>query len=637
MKSFVASVFCAAVIVSLFFTNPMMVSASANVAENPVSVTLDTKSPIYLEDSIAYNRLIHTSQSLHPIVNENGTISVINQFPDENTGQISIFEFSPQNVFVRKLDFQPILPKVGGFTKDDEGNFYIFYGKDVEEGAFSEQNMVLVKYSHDGVKMDEEWLKARDNEKTHIILGAKIPAFGEGVPCAIEISGDTLAVYMSYITFNDENGTNHQCAIGILFDLKTLEQKAPEDGLGIVYVSHSDKEYLLPIDGGFLSANLSDATPKRGFIFYSGGSYITHSFDFSWIVDTEYIGNFDAELGGVAETSDGYMALGTYSNGAIPRTVTSEGMGVESGGPVVYPRNVFLMRFKQEPLAESDESLQKQVDEYIWLTNYTNDEKVCVENPKFVALEGDRYLVMYVVDGVAYRLIVDGKGNVVAPLKALPENVQLCATFSVPRYNPVNKKVYWAVRTDNGTPYALTDDKGEEYLWGTHYTEMRLYAYDPYTDIPMTPAYIANPPKPAPLYAYPTYPFVTVNGKVASYEMYKVGSDDFYKLRDLAYALNSSNKQFAIGYDGSNNAITLTSGKAYTPTDGDMKQGDSTIKIAKPAASKIYLDGKELNIPVYTIGANNFVKVQDLMKALDVNVSIFVGLSIDTSKGYADE
>jgi hypothetical protein len=193
------------------------------------------------------------------------------------------------------------------------------------------------------------------------------------------------------------------------------------------------------------------------------------------------------------------------------------------------------------------------------------------------------------------------------------------------------------VRSDKGTPYTLTDDKGEEYAWGMHYTQMKLIAYDPYADMPVTPAYMTNPPASSPIYAYLSYPLVTVNSNVAAYEMYKVEGDDYFKLRDLAYAPNGSNKQFAIGYDVNNNAITLTSSKAHTPTDSDMKQGNSMIKIAKPAASKIFLDGKELNIPVYTIGENNFVRVHDLMKALDVNVSVFVGLSIDTSKGYMDE
>ena len=78
----------------------------------------------------------------------------------------------------------------------------------------------------------------------------------------------------------------------------------------------------------------------------------------------------------------------------------------------------------------------------------------------------------------------------------------------------------------------------------------------------------------------------------------------------------------------------------YTPDGGEMASGDSKAKTASPTASRIYLNGKELNLTVYLIGGNNFFKLRDLMEAIDV----FVGydnatkaITLDTSKGYEPE
>ena len=139
----------------------------------------------------------------------------------------------------------------------------------------------------------------------------------------------------------------------------------------------------------------------------------------------------------------------------------------------------------------------------------------------------------------------------------------------------------------------------------------------------------------------PTASTVSVNGKIISFEAYNIGGNNFFKLRDLAYVLNKTEKQFEVGYDNDTKAITLTSGKKYTPTGNqEMIPGDGKAKAATPTPSRIYLDGKELNFTVYNIGGNNFFKLRDLMEVLDV----FVGydddtkaITLDTSKGYVLE
>ena len=68
-----------------------------------------------------------------------------------------------------------------------------------------------------------------------------------------------------------------------------------------------------------------------------------------------------------------------------------------------------------------------------------------------------------------------------------------------------------------------------------------------------------------------------------------------------------------------------------------MIPGDGKAKTATPTASKIYLDGDELNLTVYNIGGNDFFKLRDLMQAIDVYVGYddaTKAISLDTSKEY---
>jgi len=149
-----------------------------------------------------------------------------------------------------------------------------------------------------------------------------------------------------------------------------------------------------------------------------------------------------------------------------------------------------------------------------------------------------------------------------------------------------------------------------------------------------------NQPSTSNLSANPTASTVYVNGAATAFEAYNIGGNNYFKLRDLAYALNGTAKQFEVGYDNATKAITLTTGQAYTPDGGEMASGDGTAKTATPTASRIYLDGVELDLTVYLIGGNNFFKLRDLMEAIDV----FVGydnatkaITLDTSKRYVPE
>ena len=78
---------------------------------------------------------------------------------------------------------------------------------------------------------------------------------------------------------------------------------------------------------------------------------------------------------------------------------------------------------------------------------------------------------------------------------------------------------------------------------------------------------------------------------------------------------------------------------SYTIVGGEMVQGDGKTKIASPTASRIYLDGMELDLTAYTIGGYNFFKLRDLMKAINVYVGYddaTMDITLDTKGIYVE-
>ena len=147
-------------------------------------------------------------------------------------------------------------------------------------------------------------------------------------------------------------------------------------------------------------------------------------------------------------------------------------------------------------------------------------------------------------------------------------------------------------------------------------------------------------PQPAKIEAKPTASTVLVNSIPTEFEAYNINGNNYFKLRDLAQAVNNTPKSFEVEWDGAKNAINLISNKAYTPVGGELANGDGKTKVATPTTSKIFKDGKEISLTAYNINGNNYFKLRDLAKAFDIGVT-WDGktntVGIDTSIGYVEE
>ena len=136
---------------------------------------------------------------------------------------------------------------------------------------------------------------------------------------------------------------------------------------------------------------------------------------------------------------------------------------------------------------------------------------------------------------------------------------------------------------------------------------------------------------------------ITIDGKAVEFAAYALVDENnnltnYVKLRDIAVAINGTDAQFEVGFDGS---IILTTKTAYsgaadtaTPFSGDhaYKGGTQTVKV----------DGKDVAMTAITLydengGGYNYFKLRDLGAALGFNVgwSKEQGVFIESDKPYA--
>ena len=140
--------------------------------------------------------------------------------------------------------------------------------------------------------------------------------------------------------------------------------------------------------------------------------------------------------------------------------------------------------------------------------------------------------------------------------------------------------------------------------------------------------------------AVPTTSTVLVNGNNIKFDSYNINGNNYFKLRDLAYVLNTTEKQFSIGYNEVSNTVSLTSRQPYIAVGGEMEIGDGDNVQTEPTSSTILKNGEVVQLQAYLIDDSNYFKLRDIGELLDFSVE-WNGeensISIDTSKSYVSE
>lgn len=103
-------------------------------------------------------------------------------------------------------------------------------------------------------------------------------------------------------------------------------------------------------------------------------------------------------------------------------------------------------------------------------------------------------------------------------------------------------------------------------------------------------------------------------------EIYNIGGNNYFKLRDVAKLFDGTDKKFSVVWNNEKKLISLVSGENYVVAGGELSGGDGVDKSATLSTAKMELNSKEVNLKAYTIGGNNYFKLRDLCEILGVKV-----------------
>ena len=126
----------------------------------------------------------------------------------------------------------------------------------------------------------------------------------------------------------------------------------------------------------------------------------------------------------------------------------------------------------------------------------------------------------------------------------------------------------------------------------------------------------------AALTATPSSSRVFVNGRQTAFIAYQINGSNYFKLRDLAFSLNHTEKNFNVTWDATKNAILLESEKVYEPTGGELAGAtDRKEKKAKATGTVVYVDGVQKDFQTYNIDGSSYFKLRDIMKTFHIGVT----------------
>ena len=137
--------------------------------------------------------------------------------------------------------------------------------------------------------------------------------------------------------------------------------------------------------------------------------------------------------------------------------------------------------------------------------------------------------------------------------------------------------------------------------------------------------------------ALPTNATVKVNGKKLTFDAYNINDSNYFKLRDIAYTINGTEKKFAVGWDAAAKAVSLTTGSSYKTNGTEMTEPGTEEIMAEITDSVLYLNKAQIYPLTYMINGSNYVKLQDLGMAVNFNISYDEKnncIIINTSKPY---
>ena len=123
--------------------------------------------------------------------------------------------------------------------------------------------------------------------------------------------------------------------------------------------------------------------------------------------------------------------------------------------------------------------------------------------------------------------------------------------------------------------------------------------------------------------ATPNTVAISIADKTADMRAYSIDNTNYFSLRDIASLLNDTEKQFDIQYDKATKTVILTTQKPYALANTDYTNSNNmSQKEVTSTAITINVDGQNVALVSYNINNINYFSINDLAKALNINVAL---------------
>ena len=375
-------------------------------------------------------------------------ISSVQQFPYRDEGLA--FAYVSKRVLIittpsKIIELDAKYPLLGDVIADDDGNFYIVWGKSNSTNIVTE-TLFISKYTPDGDHVKTIGFTGASTQDGNSDSGKTRIPFDAG-NCVTVIADGILVCYHS-----KERYDGHQGDIVIAVNISDMSVHNLRNN---TYSGHSFNQSVIfsSITSGFLFASHSDAYARGFRVNGIDGKYGKSDeilFHFFLEANADYnmriVNKTFAQLGGLAETSAGVALVGASAK-SISNAAKSEKQNLfiqifdprfESVTPQIFAGGVIRSGATSFNIYDNSNSPLKSVSDYgvHWLTDYTDTDVIA---PQVVTAD-DMLVILWSTNEDTYYTVLEANGIVLTPATSLhgtPLN-----SYERPVYH--EGTVYWA-------------------------------------------------------------------------------------------------------------------------------------------------------------------------------------------------
>ena len=134
-------------------------------------------------------------------------------------------------------------------------------------------------------------------------------------------------------------------------------------------------------------------------------------------------------------------------------------------------------------------------------------------------------------------------------------------------------------------------------------------------------------------------PGIYIDGEPVYFEAYFYEGANYLRIRDLASALNGTDKQFDVAWDEENAVIVLDKGIPYAAADCDTSANGAPDASMTVVTQTAVLEDEEVPLSACGVGGRYYYRLRDLAWLLDFNIAWYTDagiINIRTDIGYED-